>query len=232
MPRPYRLSSSCTAFNPRQSIQSNIETCDKCLKKTCAVCKVATHDRDCPPDDNVLEILRITEKNGRKKCSSCHMAVELTFGCDHISKVGCGFFNFQVDRNVHTGSLPILSLNPSMFVQSGILLTLWTIMANMQIPFLGRRVPASLWTAPNVAVNGAAARRPNAETNRTAVVDRVKRNLVRNTHCRHLSWTCRRGRHECEQCHDVPPVFMFECHGCSILACGRCEYHRLLGAHL
>ncbi|OIW24684.1 hypothetical protein CONLIGDRAFT_102739 [Coniochaeta ligniaria NRRL 30616] len=79
----------------------------------------------------------------------------------------------------------------------------------------------------NVVVNRAAAMRPNAGGDGTAAVERVRRNLVRNAGCRHRDWTFRRGSHQCEECLDVLPVFIFECDGCGLFACGRCRRHGL-----
>lgn len=37
----------------------------------------------------------------------------------------------------------------------------------------------------------------------------------------------RGGVHECEECNNTLPLFIYECRQCRILACRRCRFNRL-----
>ncbi|KAH8652866.1 hypothetical protein BGZ61DRAFT_575186 [Ilyonectria robusta] len=56
---------------------------------------------------------------------------------------------------------------------------------------------------------------------------REMRNLVQNYECYHRNWTYRGGGHQCEECHDWLPNYIFECRQCRIQACNRCRHNRL-----
>lgn len=63
-----------------------------------------------------------------------------------------------------------------------------------------------------------------ARANRVA---RERRNLMENHECDHNRWRSRGGSHQCEECYDVLPLFIYECVQCRILACRRCRFNRL-----
>ncbi|KAH7010532.1 hypothetical protein EDB80DRAFT_839914 [Ilyonectria destructans] len=56
---------------------------------------------------------------------------------------------------------------------------------------------------------------------------REMRNLVQNHECDHQNWAYHGGRHQCEECHDWLPHYIFECGQCRIQACNRCRHNRL-----
>lgn len=55
----------------------------------------------------------------------------------------------------------------------------------------------------------------------------VQRALRERHECRHLSWTRREGRHRCEECHEVLPLYLNVCDQCLIMVCFRCRLNRL-----
>ncbi|KAI8722998.1 RING-type domain-containing protein [Fusarium sp. LHS14.1] len=65
------------------------------------------------------------------------------------------------------------------------------------------------------------------ERDRALLVERERRNLIENHECAHVFWEWRRGRHRCEECHDMLPTFIFECRQCHIMVCRRCRLNRL-----
>lgn len=73
--------------------------------------------------------------------------------------------------------------------------------------------------------NANAANLPAAQ--RRNLVERERRNLVENHVCDHRQWKGRGGVHECEECNDTLPLFIYECRQCRILACRRCRFNRL-----
>lgn len=84
--RTYCHDSSCLTFVPPQFIRGNTATCVKCHSHTCTDCKGPAHEQDCPPDAGMLDVLRMANDRGWQRCYSCHTVVELSTGCNHISK--------------------------------------------------------------------------------------------------------------------------------------------------
>lgn len=85
--RTYCHNSPCSTFVPPQFIRGNRGTCVKCYSSTCTSCKGPAHERDCPPDAATLDVLRMANDRGWQRCSSCRILVELSTGCNHISKL-------------------------------------------------------------------------------------------------------------------------------------------------
>ncbi|OAA76035.1 IBR domain containing protein [Akanthomyces lecanii RCEF 1005] len=78
---------SCGQFIPPESVRGNRATCIWCEGATCAWCKEAWHgEGECPADGAALETLRIAEERGWKRCPECRTLVELSTGCNHMSK--------------------------------------------------------------------------------------------------------------------------------------------------
>ncbi|GAW23835.1 hypothetical protein ANO14919_134120 [Xylariales sp. No.14919] len=65
------------------------------------------------------------------------------------------------------------------------------------------------------------------EHDRQERIRMIVQDLRVNHECSHERWASRSGPQECEECHDVMPVFIYECRRCHIIACRRCRYHRL-----
>ncbi|KAI1361237.1 hypothetical protein F5Y08DRAFT_315166 [Xylaria arbuscula] len=65
------------------------------------------------------------------------------------------------------------------------------------------------------------------ERHRQARIQTIARDLRENHECDHERWYNREGSRRCEECHDVMPLFIYECRQCHIMACRRCRYHRL-----
>ncbi|KAF3076291.1 hypothetical protein CFAM422_001373 [Trichoderma lentiforme] len=85
--RTYCHRPSCSAFIPQQSIQGDIAVCTKCRKKTCTFCKGKSHKKGhCPADAATLDLLRIASENGWQRCYSCRTLVDLSTGCNHITR--------------------------------------------------------------------------------------------------------------------------------------------------
>ncbi|KAN0108494.1 IBR finger domain protein [Hyaloscypha variabilis] len=55
----------------------------------------------------------------------------------------------------------------------------------------------------------------------------VIQNLRDRHNCDHETWQYVRGRHQCEECRDTLPSYIFECQRCNIQACNRCRRNRL-----
>lgn len=84
----YLYISTCLAFIPSQCIQDDVATCNICYSKTCSICKGKCHENeDCPSNQGVKELLSIAVEEKWQRCYSCRRMVELTTGCNHISKL-------------------------------------------------------------------------------------------------------------------------------------------------
>ncbi|RMX87040.1 hypothetical protein D0867_15703 [Hortaea werneckii] len=82
----------CAAWIPKSLINddTNISTCPKCDKTTCAMCKALSHSGDCPEDEALQQLISIANAEEWQRCSECKRFVELNTGCNHIS-CRCGF---------------------------------------------------------------------------------------------------------------------------------------------
>ncbi|KAE9378173.1 hypothetical protein N431DRAFT_174373 [Stipitochalara longipes BDJ] len=77
--------------------------------------------------------------------------------------------------------------------------------------------------------NQVVARRPATVNSpeQEARVAAVVQNLRDRHNCDHETWQYVRGRHQCEECRDTLPSYIFECQQCNIQACNRCRRNRL-----
>jgi hypothetical protein len=83
--RTYCCAPACSAFIPPRDIASDSASCKNCGMITCAICKNAAHDGDCPEDADLQKVLGIANDNGWQRCYSCRRIVELDHGCNHIT---------------------------------------------------------------------------------------------------------------------------------------------------
>ncbi|GJC89677.1 putative E3 ubiquitin-protein ligase ariadne-2 [Colletotrichum liriopes] len=83
--RTYCHKPTCSTFIPKEFIQADIATCQRCNNKTCVMCKGASHkDQDCEQDTLTQDLLQIAAANGWQRCFSCRRIVELDLGCNHM----------------------------------------------------------------------------------------------------------------------------------------------------
>ncbi|RMY82301.1 hypothetical protein D0861_07947 [Hortaea werneckii] len=77
--RVYCHDPSCAAWIPKSLINddTNISTCPKCDKTTCALCKVPSHSGDCPEDEALQQLIHIANAEEWQRCSECKRFVEL-----------------------------------------------------------------------------------------------------------------------------------------------------------
>lgn len=69
--RTYCHDRSCSTFIPPQFIRDTRATCIKCNRHTCINCKRKHHRDECPPDMATLDVLRIANDQGWRRCYSC-----------------------------------------------------------------------------------------------------------------------------------------------------------------
>lgn len=86
--RTYCHDTCCGKFIPPSNIDGEKATCKRCGLQTCAGCKSAAHEGDCPYDANYALLMETAEAAGYRVCYQCKRLVELNFGCNHITYVG------------------------------------------------------------------------------------------------------------------------------------------------
>lgn len=85
--RTYCANGKCSRFLvPSVDIQDDVATCPECRTRTCASCKRRGHAAPCTQDEDLHGLLAMAKEEGWMACVSCHRLVELTAGCNHISK--------------------------------------------------------------------------------------------------------------------------------------------------
>lgn len=83
--RTYCHEPTCSAWIPPESIAGEVATCQRCLARTCTVCKAAAHNGDCPNDEPLQQLLNTSLTNGWQRCYQCRRIVELNYGCNHMT---------------------------------------------------------------------------------------------------------------------------------------------------
>jgi hypothetical protein len=83
--RTYCSKNGCGLFIRTEHVVAGLATCQTCNAATCAMCKKAAHDGDCPNDEALQETLAVLDNNGWVRCPQCHAGVELSSGCYHIT---------------------------------------------------------------------------------------------------------------------------------------------------
>lgn len=84
--RTYCHQPKCSIYIPVQFVQGEVGCCPRCYRRTCVICKGASHEGDCPQDQGAQELLHIAAENGWQRCYSCRRVVELDHGCNHMSE--------------------------------------------------------------------------------------------------------------------------------------------------
>ena len=85
--RTYCVWPTCSTFIPEECISRDKATCPACQQQTCATCKTASHEGDCPNDTALQSLLTTAAAKGWQRCYACRRIVELDLGCDHITSV-------------------------------------------------------------------------------------------------------------------------------------------------
>ncbi|OTA67287.1 hypothetical protein K449DRAFT_325029 [Hypoxylon sp. EC38] len=83
--RTYCHNSRCNKFIPSTNYANDIATCNQCGSQTCMVCKGASHNGDCPNDEQLQQVLQLAEEQHWQRCQNCWALVELNFGCNHMT---------------------------------------------------------------------------------------------------------------------------------------------------
>lgn len=85
----YCSNESCGRFFDPKHILAGSADCPRCGAGTCAICRSAAHDNDCPEDPAIQETLALGIQNKWQRCYSCHAVVAIETGCNHVTYVLC-----------------------------------------------------------------------------------------------------------------------------------------------
>lgn len=88
--RTYCASQTCSLFlgSQTEGLQEEKVHCPRCNTDTCTTCKGVAHESSyCPQDPSVVSLMATAASQGYKQCPSCHLVIELTFGCHHMTYV-------------------------------------------------------------------------------------------------------------------------------------------------
>ncbi|KAL8998137.1 MAG: hypothetical protein Q9169_002758 [Polycauliona sp. 2 TL-2023] len=88
--RTYCSNQECSAFleTKAEDLPDDRVTCTDCHTQTCVRCKSGAHEAGyCAQDPAVISLMETAAQEGYKQCPSCHLIIELTFGCHHMTYV-------------------------------------------------------------------------------------------------------------------------------------------------
>ncbi|KAK6951767.1 hypothetical protein Daesc_006290 [Daldinia eschscholtzii] len=254
--RTYCHNQRCARFIPGTNYLHDVATCDECGHQTCMICKGATHNGDCPEDEQLNQVIQLATEQHWQRCQNCWAMVELNTGCFHMTLYARAV---QIDARDQDdeGPAEVIPLRPHPNVQQP---AQRAIVNQQQAPAQalqqGRRLPAITYPLEDesddesqgeieeeveevveaeVAVppvvqqtrTQPAFQFPELDAFRRARLQQLMEDLRVNHECQHDRWFSKRGPRECEECGDVMPIFIYECRQCHIMACRRCRYHRL-----
>ena len=111
--RVYCSNTGCGIFIKPRLIIDGVAECSTCQSKTCASCREAQHEGDCPQDTALQAALEVARENGWQRCFQCKTMVELSMGCHHMVS-GCK----------HSENVILIYANLPM--SSRVLLCLWS----------------------------------------------------------------------------------------------------------
>lgn len=83
--RTYCHNRDCGIFIPPDKYTQTTASCDRCRSQTCTTCKRASHDGDCPYDEELQQVIQLARDQGWQRCQNCWGLVELNTGCNHMT---------------------------------------------------------------------------------------------------------------------------------------------------
>ncbi|GAP89465.1 putative IBR finger domain protein [Rosellinia necatrix] len=221
--RTYCHNTDCAAFIPPANCRHTTATCGECRGQTCTACKGAWHAGDCPNDEQLQQVIRLAREQGWQRCQNCWGMVELNTGCNHMT-CRCGFqfcyvcgtrwkacgCDHWAEHRLYERAAQIDARD-----QAGA----EAIPPGLDLMIREER-PREIEELPRETEE-------QRDLNWQRRIRLIAEDLRENHECVHEHWSSRSGRQRCEECHDVMPIFIYECRQCHIMACRYCRYHRL-----
>lgn len=83
--RTYCHRRDCAIFIPPERCTLTTASCENCGSVTCVSCKRASHDGDCPDNEELQKVIQLAREQGWQRCQNCWGMVELNTGCNHMT---------------------------------------------------------------------------------------------------------------------------------------------------
>jgi hypothetical protein len=196
--RTYCSNPPCSAFIRVENIANEEASCPNCLMVTCTICK-ASHTGDCPEDVALQQALDAAEEHGWQRCFNCRRLVELEIGCNHITLVLLSYSRITAYFRRCTCRAEFCYICGQRW----------------------KTCDCAQWNEDRLLAraNQVVARQPARvePPEQQARFAAVVQNLRDRHNCDHETWQYVRGRHQCEECRDTLPSYIFECQQVSLL---------------
>ncbi len=179
------------------------------------------------------QLIEVANAEGQKQCDKCRRVVSLLQGCNHI-KCACSFeFCYECGKKVSRD--PVYGGKNCSPKSTCSLLSHRRLRTPMLNLIQWKTCTCQIWdearllARANVIVDR---NEPQAiGLVREAAVDAVVRHInyqheSDDDDCDH-EWERIDGGHECDECGDELPYFIWRCEECEIYACTRCRYNKL-----
>ncbi|KAI0133238.1 hypothetical protein F4776DRAFT_655127 [Hypoxylon sp. NC0597] len=174
--------------------------CNKFIPQTCMTCKGASHNNDCPNDEQLQQVLQLAQEQHWQRCQNCWALVELNFGCNHMT-CRCGH-DFCYICGARWKTCICQQWDEARLLQRAV-----------EIDARDPQPVEEVVQQQNMGVD--------------MRIQELMGDLQDNHECTHDYWMNRRGSYVCEECGDRMRLFIYECHQCHIMACRNCRFHRL-----
>nr|POF06925.1 putative e3 ubiquitin-protein ligase ari4 [Quercus suber] len=216
----------CSTFIPPAESDMAVDwvTCPQCNKTTCTTCKAISHTGDCPDDTTMQQLLETAEAEQWQRCYQCHRFVELQTGCNHMT-CPCGA------QFCYICGVPWKQCGCPQWDEQN-LIARATAIAN-RAPNPHRRLFQPERTARQQPLEEEWVLAQPEQTAAEVAAQRQRRildlmaDLQENHVCTHDRWRWIGGEHQCEECLNYLPQYIFECRQCHLQACNRCRRNRL-----
>ncbi|KAI2463784.1 hypothetical protein F4781DRAFT_106431 [Annulohypoxylon bovei var. microspora] len=246
--RTYCHNHTCARFIPSTNYANDIATCDQCGSQTCITCKGVSHNGECPNDEQLQQVVQLAQNELWQRCQNCSAMVELDTGCNHMTCrckyefcyvcgsrwKTCDCPHWEESRlyaraaQIDARNQPRPQPNPVVAQQPQRALPVMAMVEDEEEEL--RMAEERLRMIEEARERQFAEEFRIQEQERQEHRQRLEKFMadLRNNHeCDHERWMNQRGPHECEQCGDVMPLFIYECRQCHIMACRSCRYHVL-----
>ncbi|KAI1100161.1 hypothetical protein F4804DRAFT_344958 [Jackrogersella minutella] len=236
--RTYCHNRACARFIPATNYENDTATCDLCGSKTCITCKEASHDGDCPNDEELQQVMQVATDQNWQRCQNCSALVELNMGCYHMT-CRCGHqFCYLCGAKWKTCKCPqwdetLLLVGPPAPAQFPVRFPIQFIdRVARRLEYeraIGRQARRDL-VEPD---HGEMVRQAALQIHR--LMDEIRREQMAQeiigdfrapaaNRCNHAHWTSRGGRRECARCGDTMRMFIYECRQCHTWLCRSCRH--------
>ncbi|KAI0472489.1 hypothetical protein F4859DRAFT_484383 [Xylaria cf. heliscus] len=206
--RTYCHHPTCSIFIPPSNIKDGIAQCPECAIQTCATCKGAIHQGDCPADEALQAVLQVAQQEGWQRCPKCSTMIEHKTGCFHITCTCRAEFCYLCRAPWKTCSC-VEREERRLYERAEQIHDQHHNPGNGDVDIGGVNHP------------------PVSPGNKQHDIQNITEQSQQNHECDHDYWRNTKGGYECEVCHQTTLEFIYECGECGITVCRQCKNDRL-----